>query len=138
MPRKASEVGACNNLEGHISIIGLESKDKDGDMLCTSMGKMTTYIGTKYCNETAQEWTSGKKINLLEPAYSQAILDRHAARVRAIRVWNELKLRSLRTEKMAIEAEIDNAPTNCRLLKELQEVDNKIAKGNIELNMRSK
>ncbi len=103
-------------------------------MLCTSMEKMTTYIGTKYGNEVAQEWTSTNKINLLEPAYSQAIQDRHAARVRATRERIELKLRSLRAEKMAIETEIDNAPTNHGLLKELQEVDNKIAKSDIELN----
>ncbi len=64
----------------------------------------------------------------------QAILNRHAARVRATREQIELKLRSLRAEKMAIEAEIDNAPTNCWLLKKLQDVDDKIAKGDIELN----
>jgi hypothetical protein len=81
MPRKASEVGACKDLEGQIFTIGLGNKGKDGNMLRTSMEKMTTYIGTKYGNEAAQEWTSRKKINLLEPAYSQAIRDRHAARV---------------------------------------------------------
>ncbi len=101
LPRKASEVYACKDLEGHIFTIGLGYKGKDGDMLRTSMEKMTTYIGTKYGNEAAQERTSGKKINLLKPAYSQAILDRHAARVRATREWIELKLRSLRAEKRA-------------------------------------
>jgi len=40
------------------------------------MEKMATYIGTKYGDEAAQEWTSGKKITLSEPAYSQAIQDR--------------------------------------------------------------
>ncbi len=59
---------------------------------------------------------------------------KHAARVRATREWIELKLRSLRPEKTAIETKIGNAPTNCRLLKELQEVDDKIAKGDIKLN----
>jgi hypothetical protein len=29
-------------------------------MLHTSMEKMAMYIGTKYGNEAAQEWTSGK------------------------------------------------------------------------------
>jgi hypothetical protein len=77
------------------------------------MEKMTTYIGTKYGNEAAQEWTSGKNINLLEPAYSQAIWDRHAARVRATSEQIELKLRSLMAEKMAIKTKIDNAPNNC-------------------------
>jgi hypothetical protein len=75
-----------------------------------------------------------KKINLLKPAYSPAILDRHAARVSVTRERIELKLRSFRAEKMAIEAKIDDAPTNCGLLEELQEVDNKIAKGDIKLN----
>ncbi len=68
MPRKASEVDACKDIEGHIFTIGLRNKGKDGNMLRTSMEKMTTYIGTKYGNEAAQEWTSGKKTNLLEPA----------------------------------------------------------------------
>ncbi len=103
-------------------------------MLRNSMEKMTTETGTKYGNEAAQEWTSGKKIHLLEPAYSQAIQDRHAARVRGTSEWIELKLRSLRAEKMAIETKINDAPTNCGLLKELQEVDHKIAKGDIKLN----
>ncbi len=78
MPRKAAEVGACKDLEGHIFTIGSGNKGKDGNMLCTSMEKMATYIGMKYNNKAAQEWKSGKKIILLEPAYSQAILVRHA------------------------------------------------------------
>jgi hypothetical protein len=102
-------------------------------MLRTSMEKMATYIRTKYGNKAAQEWTSGKKIVLIEPAYSQAILVRHAERVKATRERNELRLKSLRAEKTAIKAEIISAPTNCSLLKGLREVDNQIAKGDIEL-----
>ncbi len=134
VPRKASEVGACKDLEGHIFTIGSGNKGKDGDMLRTSMEKMATYIGTKYGNEAAQEWTSGKKITLSEPAYSQAIRDRHAARVKATREQIELRLKSLRAEKMAIEAKIIQAPSDCGLLKELQEVDNHIVRGDIKLN----
>ena len=39
VPRKASEVGACKELEGHIFTIGSGNKGKDGDMLRTSMEK---------------------------------------------------------------------------------------------------
>ncbi len=53
VPRKASEVGACKDLEGHIFTIGSGNKGKDGDMLNTSMENMATYIGTKYGNEAA-------------------------------------------------------------------------------------
>jgi hypothetical protein len=135
VPRKASEVGACKDLEGNIFTIGSGNKGKDGDMLRTSMEKMATYIGTKYGDEAAQEWTSGKKITLSEPAYSQAIRDRHAARVKATRERIELRLKSLRAEKTAIEAKINQAPTNRGLLKKrLQEVDDQIARGDIELN----
>ncbi len=81
VPRKASEVGACKYLEGHIFTIGSGNKSKDGNMLRTSMEKMATYIGTNYGDKAAQEWTSGKKIILEEPAYLQAILIRHAERV---------------------------------------------------------
>ncbi len=94
---------------------------------------MTAYIGTKYGDEAAQKWTSGKKMVLLEPAYSQAILVRHAERVKATREHIELRLKSLRAEKMAIEAKIISAPTNCGLLKELHKVDDQIAKGDIKL-----
>jgi hypothetical protein len=80
---------------------------------------MATYIGTKYGNKAAQEWTSGKKIVLLEPAYLQAILVRHAERVKAIRECSELRLKSLRAEKTAIKAKIISAPNNWCLLKEL-------------------
>jgi hypothetical protein len=100
--------------------MGSGNMSKDGDMLQTSMEKMATYIGTKYGDEAAQEWTSGKKITLSEPAYSQAIRDMHATRVvKATREQIELRLKSLRAEKMAIEAEINQAPNNHGLLKEL-------------------
>ncbi len=63
-------------------------------MLRTSMEKMATYIGTKFGNEASQEWISSKRITPPEPAHSQAILDRHAARVRATKDRIELKLRT--------------------------------------------
>jgi hypothetical protein len=37
VPRKASEVGPCKDLEGHIFTIGSGNKGKDGDMLRTPM-----------------------------------------------------------------------------------------------------
>jgi len=54
VPGKASEVGACKDLEGHIFTISSGNKGKDGDMLRTSMKKMATYIGTKFGNDAAQ------------------------------------------------------------------------------------
>jgi hypothetical protein len=36
VPKKASELGACKDLKGHIFNIGLGNNGKDGDMLCTS------------------------------------------------------------------------------------------------------
>ncbi len=50
-------------------------------MLCSSKEKMAVCIGTKYGNNAAQEWKSGKKIVLQEPSYSQVILGRNAERV---------------------------------------------------------
>jgi hypothetical protein len=64
-------------------------------MLRTSMEKMATYTGTKFGDEAAQEWISGKRISPPEPAHSQAILDRHAARVKATKERIELKLKGL-------------------------------------------
>jgi hypothetical protein len=97
IPSKASKVGACKDLEGHIFTIGSSNIGKDGDMLRTSMEKMGTYIGTKFGDEATQEWISGKKIIPPEPAYSQAVLLRHATRVKATKDRIELKLKGLRT-----------------------------------------
>jgi hypothetical protein len=131
--RKASEVGACKDLEGRIFTIGSGNKGTDGDMLRTSMEKMGTYIGTKFGDEASQEWISGKKITTPEPAYLQAVLTRHAVRVEANKDRIELTLKGLRTEKSAIEAELVPAPSNQCLLKEKRELYDNIAKGEIEL-----
>ncbi len=133
MPCKASEVGACKDLKGHIFTFGSGNKGKDGDMLRTSMEKMATYIGTKYDNKAAQEWTSKKKIALLEPTYLQAILDSHAERVKATRDHLNLKLTSLKKVKVVIAEEIKANSTNCTLLREMREIDDNIAKGKIDL-----
>ena len=85
----------------------LETRARMGDMLRTSMEKMTTYIGTKFGDEAAQEWISGKKIIPSEPTYSQAIKDRHTARVTATKDRIELRLRGLTTEKTAIQAVVN-------------------------------
>jgi hypothetical protein len=81
-------------------------------MLRTSMERMGTYIGTKFGDEAAQGWISGKKIIPPEPAYSQAVLLRHAARVKATKDRIELKLKGFRTEKLEIQAKIMSAPTD--------------------------
>ena len=70
MPRKASEVGACKDLEGHIFTISSGNKGKDGDMLRTTVEKMATYIGTKYGDDAAQEWTSGVQTVIPDPVHS--------------------------------------------------------------------
>ena len=81
-----------------------------------------------------------KKIPLTEPAYSQVILDKHVARVKATsreRIELRQRLKSLRAEKMAIAAIIISVPTDppdSRFLKELCKVDGQIAKCDIELN----
>ena len=116
IPSKTTEVGACKELEGHIFTIGSGNKGKDGDMLRTSMEKMATYIGTKFGDEAAQEWISGKRTVLPEPAHSQAIKDRHEARVNATNDSIELKLRGLKAEKAAIQLELGNpARAGCGL-----------------------
>ena len=99
VPRKASEVGACKDLEGHIFTISSGNKGKDGDMLRTSVEKMATYIGTKYGDDAAQEWTSGVQTVLPDPVHSLFILTRHAERVKATKDRLTLKLTSLRDER---------------------------------------
>ena len=55
IPRKASELGACKELEGHIFTIGSGNEVINGDMMRTSIEKMATYIGTKFGDDAAQE-----------------------------------------------------------------------------------
>ena len=117
VPRKASELGACKDT------IGSGHKGKDGDMLCTSKEKMATYIGTKYGDKAAQDWTSKKRIVLAEPTYSSAIETRHAERVRATREQLNQKMTSLTAEQDEIIKEIATQPNNQDLMKERQEIE---------------
>ncbi len=73
---------------------------------------MAAYIGTKFGDDAAQEWTNKKQIALMEPAYSQSILDRHGERVKATKDQITLKLTSLRAERAVIEDEIKASPTD--------------------------
>ncbi len=100
MPRKEARLGACKDLEGHIFTIGSGNKGIDGDMLCTSKEKKATYIGTKYSDDTAQEWNSEQRIVRAEPTYSSAIETRHAKRLRATREQLNHKMTSLTAEQM--------------------------------------
>ncbi len=96
---------------------------KDEDMLWTSREKMATYIGTKFGDDAAQEWTSKKQITLKESAYSKSILDRHGGRVKATKDQITLKLTSLRSERtVLIEDEIKASPTDCKLIMEKQDI----------------
>ena len=63
----------------------------------------------------------------------QAILNRHTERVKATRDRLNLKLASLKAEKAAIAEEIKANSTNCARLQEMCEIDNNIAKGEIDL-----
>jgi hypothetical protein len=103
VPCKASEQGVCKDLKGHIFTIGSGNNGKDGDMLWTSTEKMATYIGTKFGDNAAQEWTSKKQITLKETAYS-------GKRVKATKEEITLKLSSLRAERAVIEDEIKASP----------------------------
>jgi hypothetical protein len=132
VPRKASELRACKDLKGHIFTIGSENKGKDGDMLHTSKEKMATFIGTKYSDNAAQEWTSKKRIVLTEPIYSSAIVTRHAERVRATREQLNHKMTSLRAEQNEILKEIATQPSNQDLIKERREIEDQILKCEID------
>jgi hypothetical protein len=133
VPCKALEQGACKDLKGHILTIGSGNKGKDGDMLRTSKEKMATYIRTKYGDNAAQEWTSEKRMVLPEPTYSKAILDRHAERVQVTRDQVNLKLSSLQQESLAIDNEIKQAPTDCKLMTEKQDIVDQILHCEIKL-----
>ena len=128
MPRRVSELGACKELEGHIFTIGSGNKGKDGDMLCTSKEKMATYIGTKYGDNAAQEWTSDKCIVSKEPKYSDAIEIRHAERVQATKEGLNCKLTSLTAELKAIDDEIKQDFNNHDLEKERHKINEQILK----------
>jgi hypothetical protein len=134
VPRKASELGACKDLKGHIFTIGLGNKGKDGDMLCMFKEKMATHIGSKCSDNAAQESTSKKRIVLAEPTYSSAIDTRHAERVRPTREQLNCKMTSLVAEQNEILKEIAIQPNNQDLMKERREIEDQILKCEIDLN----
>jgi hypothetical protein len=83
---------------------------------------MATYIGTKYGDNAAQERTSEKHMVLPEPAYSKAILDGHAERVKATKDRVNLNLSSLQHESLAIDEEIKVAPTDRKHMTEKKDI----------------
>jgi len=133
VPSTVSEVGACEDLEGKMFTIGSGNKGMDEEMLHISVEKMAWYIGTEIGAEAAQEWTSSKQTILKEPAYSQVILARHAERVKATQDRLNRKLTSLRDERLEIEGELAADWGNRNLRKEMREVEDDIAKTEIEL-----
>ncbi len=78
---------------------------------------MATYIGTKYGDDAAQEWTSKKRKVFLELTYSSAIETRHAEKVRAIREQLNCKMTSLTAEQNEILKEIMTQSSNRDLMK---------------------
>ena len=106
MPSTISEVRACKDLKGKIFTIGSGNKGMDEDMLCTSMEKMALYICTEFGAKASQEWTSGKKTDLKEPAYLQVVLARHAERVKATKDRLNHKLTSLRDKRLEIKGKL--------------------------------
>jgi hypothetical protein len=133
VPRKASEVGACKDLEEHIFTISSGNKGKDGYMLQTSVEKIATNIGTKYGDDAVQEWISRTQTVLPEPLHLQFILARHVERVKATRDWLSLKLTNLRDERGDIGVEMTANPTDRGLKKELRKINDDTAKKEIKL-----
>ncbi len=70
---------------------------------------------------------------LPDPVHLLFILTRHAERVKATKDRLTLKLTSLRDERGDIATEMTVNPTNRGLKKELREIDDDIAKTEIEL-----
>ncbi len=55
VPRKASGVCVCKDLEGHVFTIRLGNKGKDGHMLLISIEKWPPTLGT-YCSSGRADW----------------------------------------------------------------------------------
>jgi hypothetical protein len=133
VPSTVSEVGAGKDLEGRMFTIGSGNKGMDEEMLRTSVEKMALYICTEFGAKAAQELTSVKKTVLKEPAYLQVILARHAERVKATKDRLNRKLTSLKEERLEIEGKLAADTGKHNLRKEMREVEDDIAKTEIEL-----
>ena len=111
----------CNTNAGHAGrgrtadkvVVGKEvaTEVPESARICRGTIGSGKKINLQEGDEAAQEWTSRKKINLQDPAQVKATREQ---------IRTELRLKSLRAEKTAIEAEIIQASTNCRLLKEVK------------------
>jgi hypothetical protein len=105
--------------------LGNEGKDED---MQKSKQKMATYIGTKYGDNAAQEWTSKKCMVLKELTNSLAIETRHAERVRVTRGQLNQKTTSFLGEQNEILKEIVTKPNNQDLVRDRQEINDQILK----------
>ncbi len=89
---------------------------------------------SRFCGTRVQVEFQGRTNDVpTEPTYSQAIKTRHAARVKATKDRIDLRLRGLTTEKAAIQAELLASPNDRTLLRELREVEDQMAKAEIDL-----
>ncbi len=114
-------MGGCKDTEGHIFTIGSENKGKVRDMIQTSTNQITkdmitTYIETKYGDDTVQERTGKEWAALQEPTYSQAILSRHAESLKKTKDCGNINLNSLWLESTTFNTKIVLVPRDCKLM----------------------
>jgi hypothetical protein len=62
LPKRSGEVGACAELGSNMFTLGKDSKAKDANQLCKTTDTMAFYIGTKYGEESAQEFEQGVEL----------------------------------------------------------------------------
>jgi len=133
VPRRAGEVGACAALGNHVFTISSGNKARDGDTLRTTKEAMVTWIGTNLGEETSREFATGVSIVLTIPPQDPAIIARHAARVLAHRTRLTAKIANLEAQSVAIMTAIAANPLDRAVLKERSEVEDELAKANIEV-----
>jgi hypothetical protein len=122
-----------NSLPCNLFAIRSGIKGKDGDMLCTSKGKLALYNGTSYGDDVCQEWLPEKQLVLQEPTYPDSVLARHAVQERAVIDRVPKMVTSLEKQLWVIVAELILTPNDLNLLKKQMELENKLEQAKFKL-----
>ena len=94
---KTSKVGLCKELENNIFNYGIPNA---ADLMRTTQEKIGQYVGIKYGEDIANEFTNKATVTISPPVYSTAILLRHQEWERHVR-RKQVNMRTALDAKLA-------------------------------------
>ena len=100
---KSSKQGLCSALGTSVFDYGHKSA---ADQMRTTWEKLVQYVGTSYGQDISNELLNKTTVTLPEPAYTPAILGRHAIKEQVIRTAQANLQRARQAQQLVLEAEV--------------------------------